>query len=189
MHMLISALRSLARWPTKSQRDGTRSATFQESRLPTITGSLNNTISRTLRIALEPGKAGDQGPETPTPKRTYRNPIFLAREWQAMINCGRAKSRADLASKLGLSRARVNQFLRLPTLAPEVIEVVDRLGDPMPYPIITERFLRSISGLNDLEQMRRVERRVLERTPRTTERPQTSEQESPKSGVKNRRGV
>jgi hypothetical protein len=131
-------------------------------------GSPNITISRTLRIALEPTQNAETRLEPAIPPRTYRNPLSIAREWQAMIRCGRAKSRAALASQLGLSRARVTQFLWLLTLAPEVIEVVDRLGDPMPHPIITERFLRSISGLDEFEQMRCVERRVLERTPRTS---------------------
>jgi hypothetical protein len=59
---------------------------------------------------------------------TYRNPIALARKWQAMIACGQVSSRAVLARRVGVSRARVTQVLQLRTLTPKVIEAVEQLG-------------------------------------------------------------
>ncbi len=52
---------------------------------------------------------------------------------------------ADLARKLGVSRARGTQVLRLLNLAPEVLRVIAALGDPLP--IVTERRLRPIVHL------------------------------------------
>ena len=56
-----------------------------------------------------------------------------------------------------VSRARVSQVLRPLSLAPEVMETIATLGDPLPSPIVTERRLRSIVNLPPEEQRRRVE--------------------------------
>ena len=45
-------------------------------------------------------------------RKPRRNPICLAREWQQLLDSGVAASRADLARKLGVSRARVTQVLK-----------------------------------------------------------------------------
>ena len=72
----------------------------------------------------------------------YRNPIFLARQWQKDLAEGKYCSRADLSRKVGVSRARVTQILNLLKLPCDVIERVSALGDPLPKPIVTERSLR-----------------------------------------------
>ena len=41
------------------------------------------------------------------PKKTYRNPIYLAREYKKMIDSGVVKNQAELARIKGISRARV----------------------------------------------------------------------------------
>lgn len=64
------------------------------------------------------------------PSRGYRNPIVLAQEWQRMLGEGQCLSRAELARKLGVSRARVTQVLGLLGLAPKVLEAIVGLGDP-----------------------------------------------------------
>ncbi|MCK4788173.1 MAG: hypothetical protein KAV87_30800, partial [Desulfobacteraceae bacterium] len=47
------------------------------------------------------------------PKKTYRNPIFLAKEYKKMINLAEVKNQAELARIKGISRARVTQILNL----------------------------------------------------------------------------
>jgi len=69
-------------------------------------------------------------------------------------------SRADLARKLGASRARITQVLNLLYLAPEVVETIAALGDPLPRPFITERSLRLLWGLPSDEQIRAARRLV-----------------------------
>jgi len=45
--------------------------------------------------------------------RTYRNPIYLAKEYKQMIDSGIVKNQAELARIKGISRARVTQILNL----------------------------------------------------------------------------
>ena len=78
------------------------------------------------------------------PIRTYRNPVFLAREWKKMLESGEYVSQSDLARKVGVSRARVNQMLRLLKLPPEILESINRMGDPLTSRKITERNLRAL---------------------------------------------
>jgi len=89
-----------------------------------------------------------------SPSRLYRNPVNLAREWQKALGNGDCSSPANLARKLGVSRARVNQILRLLRLAPEVSKAIVALGDPLPSPIVTERRLRPMVNLSAAKQKR-----------------------------------
>jgi hypothetical protein len=75
-------------------------------------------------------------------KSQYRNPIFLAREWQKGLSEGKYSSRADLSRKMGVSRARVTQILILLKLPQDVIETLKGKGDPLPKQTVTERRLR-----------------------------------------------
>ena len=75
------------------------------------------------------------------PKKTFRNPIILAREMSLMMEMEEL-SRADLARKLGLSRARVTQMLNLLGLPEELISEIEEMGDNWSRQIVTERQLR-----------------------------------------------
>ncbi len=69
-----------------------------------------------------------------------------------MIKSGQVKSEADLARKIGISRVRVNHFITLLKLAPEVIQIIEEIGDPMPKRFISERKLRSIVKMTSERQ-------------------------------------
>lgn len=69
----------------------------------------------------------------------YRNPIVIAQEWQQMLGTKERSSQADLARKLRVSGARVTQVLGLLSLAPDVVQALAALGDPLPKPVVTER--------------------------------------------------
>ena len=71
-----------------------------------------------------------------------------------MLDKGECATQADLARKLGVSRARVTQVLGLLALAPEVIDFVAGLWDPLPRPIVTEHMLRPLLKLPVEEQRR-----------------------------------
>ncbi len=71
-----------------------------------------------------------------------------------MLDNGECTSRADLARKLGVTRARVTQVLGLLDLAPQVLEAVVGLGDPLPGPVVNERTLRPLLRLPAEEQRR-----------------------------------
>jgi ParB-like chromosome segregation protein Spo0J len=51
-------------------------------------------------------------------------------------------SQVEVARKVGVSRARVNQMLRLLKLPPDIQQSVIRMGDPLPSRKITEHQLR-----------------------------------------------
>jgi hypothetical protein len=53
---------------------------------------------------------------------------------------------------LCVTRARVTQVLALLELAPEVLDAIVALGDPLPQPIISERMLRPLLNLPAEEQ-------------------------------------
>jgi hypothetical protein len=69
-----------------------------------------------------------------------------------MIKTGQVKSEADLTRKLGISRVRVNQIVRLLKLSPQIITQIEKLGDPLLSQAVTERMLRSYIGLPLKEQ-------------------------------------
>ena len=60
-----------------------------------------------------------------------------------MIESGEVKNQAELARKLGISRARVTQILNLLKLKPQIILELEKFGDPLNSKIITERMLRA----------------------------------------------
>jgi hypothetical protein len=94
-------------------------------------------------------------------KRQYRNPIYLAREWRKSLDNGEYTSLADLARHLKVSRARVTQIMNLLKLAPNAVEMVSSLGDPLRSPIISERSLRPLLALKDDQQKAQVEVTIL----------------------------
>jgi len=69
--------------------------------------------------------------KSPTPKKTYRNPIYLAREYKEMIDTGEVKNQAELAKIKGVSRARVTQILNLLKLDKSIINNLELIGDPI----------------------------------------------------------
>ena len=92
-------------------------------------------------------------PELPmSPPPSYRNPVALAREWKGMLATGECATRADLARRLGVTRARVTQVLGLLALAPEALQALAALGDPLPRPIVPEHRLRLVLTLPAIEQ-------------------------------------
>jgi len=82
------------------------------------------------------------------PKKTYRNPIYLAKEFKEIIDSGKVKNQAELARIKGVSRARVTQILNLLRLDNNIIDNLEQIGDPMVKKIISERELRKIIHKN-----------------------------------------
>lgn len=74
--------------------------------------------------------------------RYYRNPIYVAKDNNRMIKFGEVKNQSDLARKFGVSRVRVSQVLSLFKLEVKIIEAIEKLGDPTPVRIITQRIVR-----------------------------------------------
>jgi len=99
--------------------------------------------------------------------RTYRNPIVVAQVWREALRSGTYSSAADLARKVRISRARVTQVLSLLRLPPDVLNAMAALGDPLPFPILTERRLRAIMNLSMEEQQPEIRKILAGRRPNT----------------------
>jgi len=65
-----------------------------------------------------------------------------AKEYARMIESGLAKSESDLARKIGISRVRVCQYVRLLSLDASIVKAIEQLSDPLTERMITERRLR-----------------------------------------------
>jgi len=76
-----------------------------------------------------------------TPRKTYRKPIYLAREYKKMIDSGEVRNQAELARIKGISRARVTQILNLLKLGKSIIDKLEQIGDPMDKKAISKREL------------------------------------------------
>ena len=91
-----------------------------------------------------------------------------AKEYERLLDGGEVKTRADLARRLGLSRARVTQVMYLLELAPEIRRYVEALEPTTERPFITERRLRALARVPDPDDQRaeftRVTGAVLQRT-------------------------
>ena len=111
--------------------------------------SIDRTFRAVFRLDVLPN---GRKPGKNKPKRSYLNPVILAREWEKMLRSGEYASQTALARKLGVSRVRVTQVLNLLRLAPEVLERIAGLGDPLTSPIMTERKLRPLVNLPRTEQ-------------------------------------
>ena len=73
---------------------------------------------------------------------TYRNPIYLAREYKGMIDNGQVEKQSGLSHKLGISKVRIHQILSILKLDSLIIQELEKFGDPLKSKIITERMLR-----------------------------------------------
>jgi hypothetical protein len=71
-----------------------------------------------------------------------------------MIKTGKAKNESDLARKIGVSRVRVCQYVRLLSLDGSIVKAIEQLGDPLTERVITERRLRPYLRKTPKEQQK-----------------------------------
>ncbi len=136
-----------------SPRDQPRKSFWDRSG---ATGSPNRSIRRTFQAIFEMPAAPFNHNLFKISKRRYRNPISLAREWRKAIDEDKYACPAALARQLRVSRARVTQVLNLLKLAPEVIDIISLVGDPLKSPCISERKLRPLLCLAPEEQAKQI---------------------------------
>ncbi len=69
-----------------------------------------------------------------------------------MIDNGKVKNQSELARRLGVSRVRIHQILRLLKLDSSIIRELEKFEDPLKSRIITERILRPHVNKSPQEQ-------------------------------------
>ena len=124
----------------------------QANLLPVLSPSPNCDIGRTFThiFFLNSKKF-----HTKSVNHFYKNPIFLAKEYRRIIDTGEAKNQTDLAQKLGISKVRVCQVLSMLKLSTKLIDAIEKIGNPMPSRIVTERML--LNCLNSPELYKSVQ--------------------------------
>ena len=119
-------------------------------------GSPNRSIHRTFRAVFEMVVARSGHNLIRVDKAQYRNPLYLAMEWQRALDSGQCESLSALARHFKVSRARVTQIMNLLSLSPEVIDIIHSLGDPINSHVVAERRLRPLLSLPDGEQAKQI---------------------------------
>jgi hypothetical protein len=70
-------------------------------------------------------------------------------EWQNLLESGELSSQGDIATREGITRARVTQVMGMLWLAPEIQEQILHMPDATRRPLVTERILRPIVTIAD----------------------------------------
>lgn len=73
--------------------------------------------------------------------------LAMAEEFQALLEGGTVRSRAELARRNDLQRARVTQLMGLLELHPAIRDFVRGLGENVPDRAVTERKLKELMPL------------------------------------------
>jgi hypothetical protein len=75
-----------------------------------------------------------------------------ALKWQSLLDDGEVPSRAELARREGITRARVTQIMKLLSLAPNIQEAILALPSGIPERLVTERRLRPLVEMGQSDQ-------------------------------------
>jgi DNA-binding transcriptional MocR family regulator len=102
----------------------------------------------------------------PKPARAPKTPrvVVLLRkaiEWKALLESGKVASQAEIARRVGVTRARVTQIMGMLRLAPEIQGKILALPDNFHSSSVTERILRPIGAITDQRDQLREFRRFL----------------------------
>ena len=106
-------------------------------------GGARKTAVRTFRLTFPlPQRPKPCSAKRKKGRKTYRNPIIFAREWEE-LRTSKGWSQVDLARHFGVSEARVSQVFQLLKLAPEAQRIIAEIGDNLTYVAVKERDLRA----------------------------------------------
>lgn len=131
----------------------------------TVDGSPRTITGRLFRVRAGQGWKLTEDEPQPDPEPVHRparvaHMLALAHVLQDAIDEGVYESRAEVARKFGLTRARVTQFLGLVMLAPDIQEEVLFLEAIDGVEPLSVRALRPLVTLAPWEEQRRVWRAI-----------------------------
>ena len=140
----------------------TKLAPKPREKLRVFTGSLYRTQTKRHRPIVFTEDKPEIPPEKPTPKRPLRvaQMLALAHRAQTLIDTDAVQSRAELARRLGFTRARISQLLDLTLLAPDIQEEILFAETSSGRDGINEHTLRELVLLSHWEEQRRFWREI-----------------------------
>lgn len=103
--------------------------------------------------AIPPRIRNRKPPKAPRMPRVVEL-LRKAIEWQALLASGNAANQADIASRDGITRARVTQVMGMLRLAPEIHQHILSMPEMVRRPAITERALRPIARMHDHKEQK-----------------------------------
>lgn len=114
----------------------------------------NGDGSKNLRLVVSnPAKRPEPPPPKPAEVPRIVRLLALARGWQAMLDRGEVRTRAELADRARLSSVRVCGILGLLRLHPAILAYIEGLRPGTPDGHLTERWLRPVTRLPHVEQL------------------------------------
>lgn len=107
--------------------------------------------------AVPPPRNHPQPPEPPKEPRTPHVVELLRKAiaWRQELDAKAVANQAEIARREGVTRARVTQIMMLLRLAPDVQERVLALPATAERPILSERMLRPLTFLEDVERQKK----------------------------------
>ena len=120
-------------------------------------GAFENGNIGTLRRRAPPGQVlyavppGQGNPKQPRVPKTPRVVELLRKaiEWKSLLESGKVASQAEIASREGVTRARVTQVMGMLHLVPEIQEKILFMPDAIHKSLLTERVLRPFGPINN----------------------------------------
>jgi len=98
--------------------------------------------------AVPPGRGNPKQPRVPKTPRVVEL-LRKAIEWKSLLESGKVASQAEIASREGVTRARVTQVMGMLNLAPEIQEKILVMPDAIHKSLLTERVLRPIGTITN----------------------------------------
>ena len=112
-------------------------------------GALKRRVTTARVINATPLRRGNlKPPEVPKTPRVVEL-LRKAIGWKALLKSGKVTSQAEIASREGITRARVTQVMGMLRLAPEIQEKILVMPDAIHKSLLTERVLRPIGTITN----------------------------------------
>jgi hypothetical protein len=113
-------------------------------------------VSNPAKRAERPPPPEEKPPEFPS----IVGLLALARRWQAQIDRGETRTRAEIATRSGLHPYRVSNILCLLRLHPAILAHIESSTVGRPNEHLNERWLRPIARLAHADQLAAVSGRL-----------------------------
>jgi hypothetical protein len=117
-------------------------------------GTLTRRVAADQVITAVPEPRGKPKPPRKTKTPRVVELLRMAIEWQRQLDAREVETRAEIARREGVTRARVTQIMAMLRLVPEIRERILALPDRVGPPVISERSLRPIVRVEDPDEQR-----------------------------------